>query len=154
MNFWTYSYQHSSNHEYLDTEMDKEFLLDLRELKCLLDKEKEVKHLVTLRLKPTLLERSYAELEQNFRLYYRAIITIATSMHRQRELKCIFVELTEKLIEPWKQNHWSHDQVKRFLPAVTQSALDLEIPRDNQDIRCLWDRYMQVISLCLTQMYH
>jgi len=29
--------------EYYDTEMDKEFLLDLRELRCLLDKEKEIK---------------------------------------------------------------------------------------------------------------
>lgn len=42
MAFWTYTYQHSSG-EYYDTEMDKEFLLDLRELRGLLDKEKEIK---------------------------------------------------------------------------------------------------------------
>ena len=42
MTFWTYTYQHSGP-EYYDTEMDKEFLLDLRELRCLLDKEKEIK---------------------------------------------------------------------------------------------------------------
>lgn len=42
MSFWTYTYQHSGP-EYYDTEMDKEFLLDLRELRCLLDKEKEIK---------------------------------------------------------------------------------------------------------------
>ncbi|XP_013116037.2 acidic fibroblast growth factor intracellular-binding protein isoform X2 [Stomoxys calcitrans] len=44
MIYWTYTYQHSGP-EYYDTEMDKEFLLDLRELRCLLDKEKEIKHL-------------------------------------------------------------------------------------------------------------
>ena len=44
MNFWTYTYQHLGP-EYLDTEMDKEFLLDLREIRYLLDKEKDVKQL-------------------------------------------------------------------------------------------------------------
>lgn len=42
MGYWTYTYQHSGP-EYYDTEMDKEFLLDLRELRGLLDKEKEIK---------------------------------------------------------------------------------------------------------------
>jgi hypothetical protein len=42
MGYWTYTYQHSGP-EYYDTEMDKEFLLDLRELRCLLEKEKEIK---------------------------------------------------------------------------------------------------------------
>jgi Acidic fibroblast growth factor binding (FIBP) len=42
MGYWTYTYQHSGP-EWYDTEMDKEFLLDLRELRCLLDKEKEIK---------------------------------------------------------------------------------------------------------------
>lgn len=40
--FWTYTY-HSGDADYFDTEMDKEFLLDLRELRCLLEKEKEIK---------------------------------------------------------------------------------------------------------------
>lgn len=42
MGLWTYTYQHSGP-EYYDTEMDKEFLLDLRELRGLLEKEKEIK---------------------------------------------------------------------------------------------------------------
>lgn len=45
MTFWTYTYQHTGP-EYYDTEMDKEFLLDLRELRCLYEKEKEIKQLV------------------------------------------------------------------------------------------------------------
>lgn len=42
MTYWTYTYQHSGP-EYYDTELDREFLLDLRELRCLIDKEKEIK---------------------------------------------------------------------------------------------------------------
>lgn len=42
MTYWTYTYQHSGP-EYYDTEMDREFLLDLREVRSLMDKEKEIK---------------------------------------------------------------------------------------------------------------
>lgn len=45
MTYWTYTYQHSGP-EYYDTEMDREFLLDLREVRSLLDKEKEIKQSV------------------------------------------------------------------------------------------------------------
>lgn len=45
MTYWTYTYQHSGP-EYYDTEMDREFLLDLREIRSLLDKEKEIKQYV------------------------------------------------------------------------------------------------------------
>lgn len=152
MTFWTYTYQHTGP-EYYDTEMDKEFLMDLRELRCLLEKEKEIKHLVAIRLKPMLLERAYQELDMNFRAYWRALITIACNLNRTRELRVLFVELSEKLIEPWRQNNWSAEQVKAFLPAVTQSVLDLEVSRD-QEIRCLWDRYMQVVTTCLVRMFH
>lgn len=89
----------------------------------------------------------------NFRSYWRSLITIAINLHRTRELKGFFLELSEKLIEPWRQNQWQLETVKLFLPAVTQSVLDLEVARE-QEIRCLWDRYMQVISSCLIKMYH
>ncbi|XP_058823580.1 acidic fibroblast growth factor intracellular-binding protein [Topomyia yanbarensis] len=150
---WTYKYQHAGP-EYYDTEMDKEFLLDLREIRYLLDKEKEIKCLVTMRLKSTILERIYQEIDSNFRSYWRSIITIACSLHRTREMRQLFLDLTERLIEPWKANNWSKDHVGQFMKCLTQSVLDLEVPRDNQDIRCLWDRYMQVITACLLTMYH
>ena len=85
--------------------------------------------------------------------YWRALITIACNMHRNRELRDLFVDLCEKLIEPWRQNSWNREQVNKFLSAITQSVLDLEISRD-QETRCLWDRYMQAISICLDKMYH
>ena len=98
---------------------------------------------------------------------------IACNLHRTRELRCLFLELSEKLVDQWRQNNWLTEQVKLFLPALTQSVLDLEVSRylvsgikfriifinklnylRDQDIRCLWDRYMQVITTCLIKMYH
>lgn len=160
MSFWTYTYQHSGP-EYNDTEMDKEYLLDLRELRSLLDKEREIKvyveykniiriifnllfHIVILynhnllnsfsrilliRLKPQVLERHYQELDLNFRSYWRSLITIACNLHRTRELRGIFLELSEKLLDPWRQNNWSADQVQLFLQVITQSVLDMEVSR-------------------------
>lgn len=103
--------------------------------------------LVCLRLKPVLLERAFHELDLNFRYeikvlpnfycnyyiisssYWRPLISIACNLHRTRELRDLFVDLCEKLIEPWRQNSWSRDHVNKFLAAITQSVLDLEISR-------------------------
>lgn len=40
MSNWTYT---QTGSDYFDTEMDREFLLDLREIRVLSDKEKELK---------------------------------------------------------------------------------------------------------------
>ncbi|XP_070508439.1 acidic fibroblast growth factor intracellular-binding protein B [Chironomus tepperi] len=153
MAYWTYCYQHSQE---IEEEFDKEFLLDLRELRCLFDKEREIKHLVLIRLKDSLLERSYQELDVNFRIYFRAIITMAVSIHRSRELRNFFIDLTEKLIEPLKASGWTFEQVKQFLPVLTKCVLDLNSygHMSGVEVRCLWDRFMNVLNVCLLKMYH
>lgn len=116
-----------------------------------------ISSLVLNRLKDSLLERSKNELEQNFRHYYRALITLATSIHRSRELRNFFLELVEKIIEPWRSNHWNQQQVKDFLPVLTKSVLDLQSfgsSTNGVEIRCLFDRYMNVLNVCLLRMYH
>lgn len=111
-----------------------------------------------VRLKDSLLERVYQELDANFKTYWRAIITIATNINRSRELRNFFLELTEKLIEPWKMNNWNETQVKDFLSALTKCVLDLQSyghgHTSGAEIRCLWDRFMNVLNVCLLRMYH
>jgi len=112
--------------------------------------------LVLLRLKESLLDRAYQELDTNFRSYWRSIITIAISIHRSRELRIFFLDLTEKLIEPWKMNSWTETQVKQFLTAITKCVLELQAYNTSSgtEIRCLWDRFMNVLNVCLVRMYH
>lgn len=62
-----------------------------------------------------------------WRSYWRALLSLACNLNRTREMRSYFVELSEKLIEPWHQNQWQIDHVKHFLPALTQSVLDLEV---------------------------
>lgn len=116
--------------------------------------------LVLKRLKNTLLEKAFNELENCFKNYWRAIIAIATSIHRSRELRSFFLDIYEKLIEPMKAANWTEAQVNNFLTAVTKCILDVQSygayglnGPERVDIRCLWDRFMNVMHVCLLRMY-
>uniref|UniRef100_A0A1B6GUG9 Acidic fibroblast growth factor intracellular-binding protein n=2 Tax=Proconiini TaxID=565685 RepID=A0A1B6GUG9_9HEMI len=150
MTHWTYA---ESSPDFDDTDLDREFLLDLRELRVLLDKEKEHKHLVCIRLKPQLLERSYQELEGNFRSYSRALIGLACNLHRSRELRGLFIDLLERCVEPWRQVSWSQTDLRNFLTAYYQCALEMDILRE-AEVKLAWERFMNVVTKCLLRMYH
>ncbi|KAK3920862.1 Acidic fibroblast growth factor intracellular-binding protein [Frankliniella fusca] len=150
MSMWTYK---DSQQDYDDTDLDREFLLDIREFRVLLDKEKEHKHLVCNRLKPQLLERAYQELESNFRSYSRAIVGIACNLHRSRDQRNLFVDLVERCIEPWRQAHWSYSDLNHFLTVYTSSAHELDVFQDG-DLKAAWSRFMNVITSCLLRMFH
>ncbi|XP_066999977.1 acidic fibroblast growth factor intracellular-binding protein [Anabrus simplex] len=146
---WTYG---ESSPEYSETELDREFLLDLRELRILLDKEKEHKHLVCHRLRPQLLERTHQELESNFRSYSRALVGLACNLHRTRELRQLFLELVERCLEPWRQANWTLTDLSHFLSAYMQCALEMDVLRE-LDLKNAWERYMNVITSCALRMY-
>lgn len=150
MSSWTYCY---TGPEFYDTEMDREFLLDLRELRVLLDKEKEHKHLVCMRLKPKLLEKSYQELELNFRCYTRALVGLACNLHRGRELRSLFLELLERCVEPLRLGGWPKTDLAQFLLAYEHCALQMDALRE-AELKSAWERYMKVIRECLLRMYH
>lgn len=84
--------------------------------------------LVCACLKPTLLQKSYIELDNSFKVYSRAILTLATAIHRAREMRNFFVELMQ-ILEVWKQNGWSVQDLEQFLNAYTQCALEIDVLR-------------------------
>ncbi|KAK9891719.1 hypothetical protein WA026_016515 [Henosepilachna vigintioctopunctata] len=124
MDQWTYR----MGSEYYETEIDKEFLLELRELKVLGDKEKEHKHLVCAALKSQMLQKKFNEVEQNFRNYSRAILTLSSTLHRSRDMRNLFVDLSQ-FIDLWRQSQLNYQDLEQFLPAFTQSALEIDVLR-------------------------
>lgn len=69
-------------------------------------------------------------MESNFcRVYLRPLVAVAVNMNRGVHIRTLFVDLAERIIDPWKQAHWNLDQVQVFLRALTQSILDLEVSR-------------------------
>ncbi|KAK7869135.1 hypothetical protein R5R35_006599 [Gryllus longicercus] len=147
---WTYG---ESNPDYNETELDREFLLELRDVRILIDKDKEHKHLVCARLRPQLLERTLAELDTNFRSYSRALVSLACNMHRTRELRLLFIELVERCLEPWRLANWSLADLRNFLATYTQCALEMDVLRE-AEVKKAWERYMNVITVCALRMYH
>ncbi|KAG8336393.1 hypothetical protein J6590_045358 [Homalodisca vitripennis] len=109
--------------------------------------------LVCIRLKPQLLERSYQELEGNFRSYSRALIGLACNLHRSRELRGLFIDLLERCVEPWRQVSWSQTDLRNFLTAYYQCALEMDILRE-AEVKLAWERFMNVVTKCLLRMYH
>jgi hypothetical protein len=85
--------------------------------------------LVCQRLKPQLLERSFQELDANFRSYTRALVGLACNLHRSRELRSLFLELVERCLEPWRQVSWSHTDLRNFLASYFQCALEMDVLR-------------------------
>lgn len=85
--------------------------------------------LVCQKLKPQLLERSYQELDANFRSYTRALVGLACNLHRSRELRSLFLELVERCLEPWRQVSWSHTDLRNFLACYFQCALEMDVLR-------------------------
>lgn len=83
---------------------------------------------VCVMLKPSLLTKFYVELDNNFRIYSRALLNLATSLHRARELRNLFVELAQ-ILETWKQNNWSCQDMESFLLAYMKCAVDMDVLR-------------------------
>lgn len=149
MSKWTYP---KNSPEFGDTDLDREFLLDLRDVRILLDKEKELKHIICQKLKPEFLEKTYNSMESNFRLINRAIIGIAYSLHHNRDLRGFFVDVLEKIIDPWRVLNWSKINVMNFLKVYFDSSIELDAFPDFE-IKKAWQRYMDVIIISIQQLF-
>ncbi|CAH0549651.1 unnamed protein product [Brassicogethes aeneus] len=149
MDNWSYK---MTGPEYYDTEMDKEFLLELREIKVLIDREKEHKQMILIQLKPKLLQKIFNDLEANFRLYSRPLILLATTLHRSRDMKNLFIEIIQ-IVEIFKQASWSVHDLDEFLHSFYTSGLEIDIIRTDSGLKSTLEKYMTVIKVCLHVMY-
>jgi hypothetical protein len=84
--------------------------------------------LVCLSVKATLLQKCYLDLDANFKNYNRAILQPVTNMHRPRDVKNMFVELTS-LSDALKQANWSAQELEIFLASYTQAGAELDVLR-------------------------
>jgi len=135
-------------------DIEREFLVDLRELRVLLDREREHKLAVCQKLKGKVSDKIHSEIDHNFKVYSRTLINIAYSLHHNKSLKELFVDLVEKYIEPCKHLQWSFNEMKVFLEVYAESAAQLDIIRTQVGLRSVWKRYIDGITGCLLAMYH
>ncbi|ODN04265.1 Acidic fibroblast growth factor intracellular-binding protein [Orchesella cincta] len=151
MTYWTSPLTDEAN---ADADVEREFLMELRDLRILLDKEKEHKTLVCQRLKSKVSERIYVEVEHNFKVYSRTLINIAYGLNHSKELKDLFIDLVEKYIEPCKHLQWPSSDMKTFLDVFTDAGTEIDVIKSQPNLKSVFKRYMDGITVCLLAMYH
>ncbi|CAL1534602.1 unnamed protein product [Lymnaea stagnalis] len=152
---WSYSSEDCQNHEDMDVDMDRDFLLDLREVKVLMEREYAEEHrsLMLRALQASVREKVLTEMDANFRSVSKTIINIASGLNHSKESRDIFIDVYEKLIEPWLQLSWNKGDAASFLNSFKETALQLDLFRTSPKLVKVWERYMSTFNPLVLQMY-
>lgn len=84
--------------------------------------------LVCVSLKPKLLQKNYTDLDLNFRVYTRSILSLATALHRSKNMKDLFIDFAQ-ILEHFRQSHWTSQDLELFLISYHQTANELDAIR-------------------------
>jgi len=96
--------------------LDRDFCAGLRDLKVLVEREKEFRYAVCQQLgRQNLHQRSLAEIEANFKNINKNIVCLGQSLYNNKELRELFVNIVEKIVEPFKQFKFSAEDLTQFL---------------------------------------
>jgi signal-transduction protein with cAMP-binding, CBS, and nucleotidyltransferase domain len=104
-------------------------------------------------LQPVMREKVITEMDNNFRSITKTIITIANGLNHSKESRDIFIDIYEKLIEPWVQMSWTKADAKSFLSAYKDTALQLDVFRSSLKLVRVWERYMSTFTPIVLRMY-
>ncbi|KAK7103523.1 acidic fibroblast growth factor intracellular-binding protein-like [Littorina saxatilis] len=152
---WSYSSVECIIHENNDVDLDRNFLLSLREVKVMAEKECLEEHRqLMLKAAQGFPEHMKGHLSENFRTLSKTIVNIAYGLNHNRESKDIFIDLFEKLIEPFTQCQYSCGEVQKVMTAYKDSALQTEfLARTSPHLQTVWERYMGTLCACVVRMY-
>lgn len=153
----------SSNSNDTDSDLNRDFLMNLKDLKIFTEKEilEEHKKLVNITVSKLLISPSSSDyrraqrIDQSFKELSKGLIEIAYALNHSKDMKDLFVDLIELFIEPCKEKDLSRNEVKIFLEEYRKRAHLLhEICRENPRCLAVFERYIQTISSCILKMYH
>jgi len=139
----------------IECDISKEFLIDLKDLKVLIDRDYLEEHRgyiltsVNIRRNPSF-NRSVSE---NFKELSKAVIEIGCSINHSKEMKDLFIDLYEQIIEPCKEKNWNRNDCKLFLDEYRNSACQLSICKEDKELFKIFNRYTETVTSCILQMY-
>nr|XP_045619370.1 acidic fibroblast growth factor intracellular-binding protein-like [Procambarus clarkii]XP_045619371.1 acidic fibroblast growth factor intracellular-binding protein-like [Procambarus clarkii] len=137
-----------------DTDFDRDFLIELRDFKLLLDREKEHRNVTLSHLRGKIPDRMCSEVENNFKVYSRGIINIGCALNNSRDMRDFFVDAVERVVDPCRQARWKGTELEIFLQVYTDAGSALDIMGSNNSLRITWERYMNTMRGCICQLYH
>lgn len=141
-----------------EVNIDKEFLQSLKELKILMEKDKEHRSIVICQLQresvvPRLSTKKVSDIETNFKPLTRGILGMAQSLGSSRELKDFFIHLLEKIVEPLKQMDLNKGEVATFLHVYGESLLDDKVAFVDGSVKVTLRKFIKTLSPCILAVY-
>merc|ERR1712179_716652 len=124
--------------EFGEPSLDRDFLNYLRDLKNLADKEKDHRYAVCQYL-------GRKHISKN-------ILNIGQTLYNTKEVKDLFVNVVDKIVEPTKQCKLSIEDLSMFLAAyckvVVEGTLQVE-----SDLRTNFEKYMKTVTVIVLTFY-
>ena len=165
---WTSGSAGSRHQDDDDLELDRDFLQDLHDLKLnLLDRawieqhQKYVSRDLKRKHHPQWMLRS---VDANFKILSRNLTTIGSSLIHSKDMKDLFIDVMEKIIDPSKQLKWSREDIDAILCSMIDSFSDCEtihirqigrsIAKDRRKWAETYLRYLNVVKQCIIILYH
>lgn len=149
-----------------DLELDRDFLQDLHDLKLsMLGRIWVDRHLklVSKDMRRKKLSVPFIKsVEQNFRALSKALVSLGSSLVREKDLKDFFVDLVEDVIEPCKSFGWSREDVEIVLTSLEGSVAECELAHFKQTGRpdihekpwsVVYKRYLDTLKTCILILY-
>ncbi|XP_059079111.1 acidic fibroblast growth factor intracellular-binding protein-like [Tigriopus californicus] len=128
--------------------LDKDFFMLLKDLKVLLDKDKEHRALVCTSLKDRVSPKCLSEVESNFKTITRNVVNVAQSLVSSKEAKDFFIYLVEKFVDPLKQMQLDKNEVKIVLLTYSECLNESPLGLDNS-VKIILDKYMLTLVPCI-----
>jgi len=133
--------------------LDREFLSSLKDIKILLDKEKEHRNAVLTKLKNNEMSHTTLnDLEANYKPITRSIVSFAQNLSSNKDVKEVFVQLVEKPIEAFKAIGATPATVDLFLRAYGDVIKDNTVMVDS-DVKCLIGKFMRTARPAILAIY-
>jgi len=163
---WSYSSKDCRHHDDMDVDFDRDFLHSLRDLKPLSDWKQleEHKGLTMTKVRGKLSTSASADLEGSSKNMQsrqdhglglcKNLINIGNHLNHSKDMRDLFIDCVEKVVEPCRQAGWTQHDLRLFLRAYTEAGHHMEIISRTPGLVRAWDRYMAVVSSCLVQIYH
>ena len=141
----------------VNDDLDREFFASLKELKALLERDKEHRNVVCNKLQnlPELVStKSYSEIEGNFKMLSRNLILFGAGLSGGggKDVRDFFVNLMEKLIEPLKAFNLEKGEVEQFLKAYRDTVVTDVIIVEESVKRAL-DKFMKTLLPAILAIY-
>lgn len=142
------------NDDVQEPTLDKEFLASLKDIRILLDREKEHRTAVinALKISNELSAPTIAELESNFKAITRSVIGFATTVSSNKDVKDLFVHLVEKPVETFKMMRASAKTVDVFLKAYGDVIRDNVLIVDN-DVKIVTGKFLRTFRPMVLAVY-